>query len=303
MTIWLAVFVGVVVAAMSLATYALISERARRETVARAGGETGPTQAAFLRKPTGSSRERLQQRLLENVPSTWARDERVRDRLVHAGFDSDMAPLAFAVARLALVVLLPIVAFLLVPTSDPLIVLVAVIWAGMGGWILPNWWLLRRVSKRQDQIRRSLPDALDLLVVCVEAGISVDAAMLRVAKDLTLAHPELAREFLIINRKVNAGMPREEALRGLWERTDVEEVRALVSSVVQSEKWGTSIARVLRVFADTLRRKRRQIIEQKAAVAPMKMLFPLIFLIFPALFVIALGPAVMNVLDFLRSNF
>jgi tight adherence protein C len=303
MTVSLAILIGVIVVAMSLATYALISERSRRVTVARAAGDTGASQSTFLRKPTTSDREVLQQRLLEKVPSTWAQDERMRDRLVHAGFDSDMAPLVFAVARLAFVVLLPIMAFLLVPASDPLIVLVVVIWAAMGGWLIPNWWLLRMVSKRQDQIRRSLPDALDLLVVCVEAGISVDAAMLRVAKDLTLAHPELAREFLIINRKVNAGMPREEALRGLWERTDVEEVRALVSSVVQSEKWGTSIARVLRVFADTLRRKRRQIIEQKAAVAPMKMLFPLIFLIFPALFIIALGPAVMNVLNFLRSNF
>ena len=303
MTVSLGILIGVMVLAMSLATYALIAERSRRDTVARAADDVGATQSTFLRKPTVSSREKLQQRLLEKVPSTWAQDERIRDRLVHAGFDSDMAPLVFAVGRLALVVLLPIIAFLLVPTSDPLIVLVVVVWAAMGGWLIPNWWLVRRVAKRQDQIRRSLPDALDLLVVCVEAGISVDAALLRVAKDLTLAHPELAREFLIINRKVNAGMPRDDALRGLWQRTDVEEVRALVSSVVQSEKWGTSIARVLRVFAETLRRKRRQIIEQKAAVAPMKMLFPLIFLIFPALFIIALGPAVMNVLDFLRSNF
>jgi tight adherence protein C len=140
-----------------------------------------------------------------------------------------------------------------------------------------------------------LPDALDLLVVCVEAGISLDAAILRVAKDLIYVHPDLARELLVLNRKTNAGVTREEALRGLWERTGVEEIRTLVTSLVQSEKWGSSSARVLRIASETLRRKRQHWAEKRAATAPLKMVVPMALLIFPALFVVILGPAVLKI--------
>src|SRR4029078_2761195 len=132
-------------------------------------------------------------------------------------------------------------------------------------------------------------------VVCVSAGISLDAALLRVAKDMVYVHPELSRELLIVNRKTNAGVTREVALRGRGERTGVEEVRSLVSSLIQSEKWGTSSSRVLRVSAETLRRKRRFAAEKKAATAPLKMLIPMALLIFPALFVVIMGPAVMKI--------
>ncbi len=167
--------------------------------------------------------------------------------------------------------------------------------AAFFGLLLPVLYLTRTVRKRRERIRRSLPDALDLLVVCVEAGISLDAALLRVAKDMVYVHPELSRELLIVNRKTNAGVTREAALRGLWDRTGVEEVRSLVSSLIQSEKWGTSSSRVLRVSAETLRRKRRFAAEKKAATAPLKMLIPMALLIFPALFVVILGPAVMQI--------
>ena len=146
-------------------------------------------------------------------------------------------------------------------------------------------------------MRRSVPDALDLLVVCVEAGVSLDAAILRVAREITLAHPELARELSVVNRLTNAGMPREAALRGLWQRTGVEDLRALVASLIQSEKWGTSVATVLRVSAETLRRKRRQYAEKKAKMAPLKMTFPLLFFILPALFVVILGPAIVQIIN------
>jgi tight adherence protein C len=142
-----------------------------------------------------------------------------------------------------------------------------------------------------------VPDALDLLVVCVEAGTSLDAAILRVAKDLRLAHPDLAHELAVVNRLTNAGMARDEALRGLWKRTGVLDIRALVSSLIQSEKWGTSIATVLRVSAETLRRKRRQDAEKRAKMAPLKMTFPLLFFILPALFAVILGPAVVQIIQ------
>jgi tight adherence protein C len=134
-------------------------------------------------------------------------------------------------------------------------------------------------------------------VVCVEAGTSLDAAILRVAKELRIAHPDLAHELAVVNRLTNAGMQRDQALRGLWQRTGVLDIRALVSSLIQSEKWGTSIATVLRVSAETLRRKRRQDAERRAKMAPLKMTFPLLFFILPALFTVILGPAVVQIIQ------
>jgi len=232
---------------------------------------------------------------LKRAPSVWAQNASIQEQLVHAGFDGPMAPAVYATVRVVLLILFPLVAFILLP--PPTILKGFVIGAGAAfmGLLLPVFYLTRTVRKRRERIRRSLPDALDLLVVCVEAGISLDAALLRVAKDMVYLHAELARELLIVNLKTNAGVTREVALRGLWDRTGVEEVRSLVSSLIQSEKWGTSSSRVLRVSAETLRRKRRFAAEKKAATAPLKMLIPMALLIFPALFVVILGPAVMKI--------
>jgi tight adherence protein C len=194
-------------------------------------------------------------------------------------------------------VALPIIAFLLLPKDSFFKVLMGMSAAALFGLMLPPFVLLRLEGRRQEQIKRSLPDALDLLVVCVEAGISLDAAILRVARDLTYVHPDLAGELLVVSRKTNAGMTREDALRGLWDRTGVDEVRALVASLLQSEKWGSSSSRVLRVSAETLRRKRRQTAERKAATAPLKMIVPMAVFIFPALFVVILGPAVIQIVN------
>jgi tight adherence protein C len=149
---------------------------------------------------------------------------------------------------------------------------------------------------RQEKIKRSVPDALDLLVVCVEAGVSLDAAILRVAKEIRMAHPDLAHELAVVNRVTNAGLPRDAALKGLWQRTGVDDLKTLTSSMIQSEKWGTSIATVLRVASETLRRKRRQAAEKKAKMAPLKMTFPLLLFILPALFTVILGPAVVQIM-------
>jgi tight adherence protein C len=192
-------------------------------------------------------------------------------------------------------VLFPVVSLALFTPNTIFQTFVIAVAAALIGLILPVGYLLRAKRVRQDRIRRSLPDALDLLVVCVEAGISLDAALLRVAKDMVYVHPDLSRELLIVNRKTNAGVTREVALRGLWDRTGVEEIRTLVSSLIQSERWGTSSSRVLRISAETLRRKRRQHAEKKAATAPIKMIIPMALLIFPALFVVILGPAVMKI--------
>jgi tight adherence protein C len=227
----------------------------------------------------------------------WAQNASIREQLVHAGYDGPLAPSVYAVVRVAMVILVPVITLLIVPGGTFMQAFTIGISAGFIGLILPVGYLMRAVRKRRERIRRSLPDALDLLVVCVEAGISLDAALLRVAKDMVYVHPELARELIIVNRKTNAGITREVALRGLWDRTGVEEVRSLVSSLIQSEKWGTSSSRVLRVSAETLRRKRRFAAEKKAATAPIKMLIPMALLIFPALFVVIMGPAVMKIIQ------
>jgi tight adherence protein C len=194
-------------------------------------------------------------------------------------------------------VLLPVAAIILIPRTQFTLFVMTLVIGVFTGMIAPVAVLDRLVRLRQERIKKSVPDALDLLVVCVEAGTSLDAAILRVAKELRLAHPDLAHELAVVNRLTNAGMPRDEALRGLWKRTGVLDIRALVSSLIQSEKWGTSIATVLRVAAETLRRKRRQDAEKRAKMAPLKMTFPLLFFILPALFAVILGPAVVQIIQ------
>jgi tight adherence protein C len=163
------------------------------------------------------------------------------------------------------------------------------------GLVAPPALLERMRRLRQERIIRSIPDTLDLLLVCVEAGVSLDAALLRVGREMVLLHPELANELLTMNRRMNAGMRREEALHGLFERTGVDELRSLGSNMIQSERWGTSIAKVLRVYSESMRRKRRQAAEKKAAVAATKMVFPLALFILPALFAVIGGPAVIAI--------
>jgi tight adherence protein C len=274
-------------------------EKSRQEIVDRTLGITSNAEVRrAIRKGLGSDEENsLRARMLRKAPSIWAQNETVQQRLIKAGYDGPVAPLVYSMLRVVVLVALPIIAFLLLPKDSFFKVLMGMSAAALFGLMLPPFVLLRLEGRRQEQIKRSLPDALDLLVVCVEAGISLDAAILRVARDLTYVHPDLAGELLVVSRKTNAGMTREDALRGLWDRTGVDEVRALVASLLQSEKWGSSSSRVLRVSAETLRRKRRQTAERKAATAPLKMIVPMAVFIFPALFVVILGPAVIQIVN------
>lgn len=286
------------VGAGAVAVWLQLRESTRREIMARASGIPAPTDVrrAVRRGLSTEQENSLKNRMLKKAPSIWAQNQSAQHRLIQAGYDGPVAPFAYSFIRLVSVVALPIAAFLLIPQDSFAKAIVAIGAAFFFGLMLPPFVLLRLVARRQEKIRRSLPDALDLLVVCVEAGISLDAAILRVAKDLTYVHPDLAEELLVVSRKTNAGMTREDALRGLWDRTGVDEVRTLVASLVQSEKWGSSSSRVLRVSAETLRRKRRQSAERRAATAPLKMIVPMAIFIFPALFVVILGPAVIQIL-------
>ena len=182
-------------------------------------------------------------------------------------------------------------------TTKSIFLLVLV--AGIVGFLLPDFVLRWKIRKRQEEITDSLPDGLDLLVVCVEAGLGLNAAFVKITEEFNLSSPALSEEFDIVNREMVAGKPRQDALRALTERTGVEDVKSLVAMLIQTEKLGTSLAQSLRVHSDSLRMRRRQKAEEAAAKTTIKLVFPLVFLMFPALFIVILGPGVLQVIKIL----
>ena len=174
--------------------------------------------------------------------------------------------------------------------------------AGALGWAGPNFIVSRMASKRQLGIRKGLPNALDMLVICVESGLGLDQALMQVSKELHLAHPEITDEFAVLNLEMRAGKRRTEALHNLGQRTGVEELQKLVGVLVQADKFGTSISQTLRNFSDYMRVQMRQEAEEKAAKIGVKLVFPIFFFILPALFVVTVGPMLVRVMrDFLPT--
>jgi len=162
------------------------------------------------------------------------------------------------------------------------------------GFILPRFILKRMIRDRQARIRLGLPDALDLTVICVEAGLALDQALMRVGQDLHHAHPDLSDEFHLVNLEMRAGKPRAEALRNLVERTGVDDIRALVGTLIQTDRFGTSVAQALRVHSDSLRTERRQRAEEQAAKTTIKMVPPLVIFVLPSIIFVTIGPAVIQ---------
>jgi tight adherence protein C len=162
------------------------------------------------------------------------------------------------------------------------------------GYLLPDMWLTWRVGVRQRKLRRALPDALDLLVICVEAGLGLDQALMKVSQDMRIAHPELSEELQFVNLEMRIGKTRIDALRELARRTGLDDIKALVAMLIQTERFGTSIAQSLRVYSDDMRLKRRQRAEEMSAKTSVKMVPALVFFIFPALMVVILGPALIT---------
>ncbi len=222
------------------------------------------------------------------VPRSPAEMGKLRLRLVRAGFRGDEALAVFFGLRLA-VSLGAFALFAMPVVMRPNLALAA---GACGlGWVLPGIVLARMMKRRQHRIRLALPDALDLLVVSVEAGLGLDQAMQRVGDELEFAHPDLSNELRLVNLELRAGKGRVDALRNLAERTGVDDVASLVAMLIQTDRFGTSIAKSLRVHSETLRTKRRQRAEEAAAKTGVKMVFPLVFCIFPAIFVVTIGPA------------
>src|SRR6266403_584987 len=167
------------------------------------------------------------------------------------------------------------------------------------GFFIPRFLLKKKMKERQRRIRLGLPDALDLTVICVEAGLALDQAMMRVGQDLSHAHPELSGEFHLFDLETRAGKPRVEALRNLAERTGVDDIRALVATLIQTDRFGTSVAQALRVHSDSLRTERRQRAEEQAAKTTIKMVPPLVVFVLPSIIVVTLGPAVIQLMKLL----
>jgi len=164
------------------------------------------------------------------------------------------------------------------------------------GFLLPRFVLKRMIRDRQQRIRLALPDALDLTVICVEAGLALDQAMMRVGQDLHHAHPDLSDEFHLVNLEMRAGKPRAEALRNLVERTGVDDIRSLVGTLIQTDRFGTSVAQALRVHSDSLRTERRQRAEEQAAKTTIKMVPPLVVFVLPSIIFVTIGPAVIELI-------
>lgn len=237
------------------------------------------------------------------VPRDKAKLSRFRQRLAWAGYHNPRAIRYFIGAKIGLAILCgyayPLYG-LAIHRVLPNLVLYSVILALLG-LFLPDLWLRNRIQARQREIDHALPDVLDLLMVCVEAGMGFDAAVVRVAEDPEKRKSPLHQEMLRMHLEVRAGRPREEALHALGERTGVGEVKAVVGAFVQTERLGTSLGKTLRVHAEASRVKRRHRAEERAHLAPLKMIFPTVFFIFPAFFVVSMAPAVLALLDLLKG--
>jgi tight adherence protein C len=164
------------------------------------------------------------------------------------------------------------------------------------GLIAPNIVLSRLIKRRREQIRRSIPDTIDLLVICVDAGLGIDQALLRVGQELGISHPQITEELLQINREQRAGKPRIQAWADMAKRSELEEIESFTAMLTQTERFGTPIARALSGFADGIRLKRRQLAEQMAAKTTVKIIFPLVLFIFPSMFIVVLAPAILSIM-------
>jgi tight adherence protein C len=232
-------------------------------------------------------------RLGEKAPRSARELGTLRLRLMQAGFRREEALPVFFGIRVAFAVGLFVLLSTPIITRPNLLMALGGVFAG---YLLPGMVLARMAKRRQHRIRLSLADALDLLVVSVEAGLGLDQAMMRVASELAFTYPDLADELRLVNLELRAGKPRAEALRNLADRTGVDDLSSLVTMLIQTDKFGTSIAQSLRVYSDTLRTKRRQRAEEAAAKTGVKMVFPLVFCIFPAVWVVTIGPAALKII-------
>jgi tight adherence protein C len=215
----------------------------------------------------------------------------LRKKFVRAGYHSSTPIAVYTVAQLVFPAIFAFIPLVFLPMSQAWMIMLI---SALMGYLIPGFILSRITTKRQKVITNGLPDLLDLLIVCLEAGSSLDQAIVKATDELELAYPALAEEFRMLITETRAGKPRLEAFKNLASRTGVDDVRALVSMLVQTDRFGTSVSQALRTHAEVSRTKRRQRAEERAAKIGVKLVFPLVFLLFPAFFTVTLGPAIVR---------
>ncbi|PWT93964.1 MAG: type II secretion system protein [Blastocatellia bacterium] len=248
--------------------------------------------------------ERIAEPINRFVPPSAAEAKKLQKQLMQAGYRSPSAPAVYRVTQLFLMLGFPAALlffwmFMARPMDEALLPALCAFGAG---FILPRFVLNRLIASRQLRITWGLADALDLMVITMEAGLGLNAAMLKVCEELRTVHPDISKEFELANLEIRVGRERSEALRNLAERTGVEDLSSLIGMLIQADRFGTSIARAVRVYADSLRTKRRQRAEQAAQKAAFKLLLPLGALLFPTMFIVILGPALLNIADMLGNG-
>jgi tight adherence protein C len=242
-------------------------------------------------EPKPAFKERIEQALdplSKAIPLSPSDVSRTRRWLIQAGYRETRHLTIYVGSRLACLFL----GFVIAVAAGGLNNSVLLVGLAGLGFFLPRFALKRMIKNRQLRIKLGLPDALDLTVICVEAGLALDQAMMRVGQDLHHAHPELSDELYMVNLEMRAGKPRAEALRNLVDRTGVDDIRALVGTLIQTDRFGTSVAQALRVHSDSLRTERRQRAEEQAAKTTIKMVIPLVLFVLPSIIFVTLGPAV-----------
>jgi tight adherence protein C len=233
------------------------------------------------------------------LPKSTKDMSRLQKQMARAGFRGPVPAILYTITEFGLPLLLLGICVYFLGTKIGLIVGVLL---GIMAFMMPSFWLSFQISKRQKLIANGLPDALDLLIVCVEAGMGLDQGIAKAAAELVVSHPALSEELITITTEIRAGKARLEAFRNFAERTKVDDVRQLVSMLVQTDRFGTSVSQALRTQAEVSRTMRRQRAEERAAKLGVKLVFPLVFCLFPAMYVVTLGPAVIKFVRFFAGT-
>jgi tight adherence protein C len=266
----------------------------------------GTSRSILQRRRRAEQTEKLKsvvQAFGESIQERSGTPSALRLRLIQAGYPNAAAVPLYLGTRVLLPAALGIGSLLLLPIlgmSAFRVVLGVVYFTGLG-YVLPTLTVGMRIRRRQKEMQRALPDALDMLVVSVEAGLGLNQALVRVADEIFRLSPVLSEQMTLVNLEIRAGTAREEALRNLADRTGLADIASLTAMLIQTDRFGTSVAQALRIHADTMRTKRRQRAEEAAAKTTIKLIFPLVFCIFPALFVVILGPAMIQIMAALKG--
>jgi tight adherence protein C len=293
------VFLSVALLAASVASMMLSNGslgRRRLQAIATTAGAPMTQQTGLLSEPLTPAAQRLK----KFIPKSPKEMSVIQRRLARAGYHGMMPALIFAGSEILLPVILGVGAFLFAPAGVARVMLA--LGSAAMGYIMPGLILQRKITQRKKIIQNGLPDALDLFIVCIEAGSSLDQAILKSSQDLDVPYPPLAEELRMITVEMKAGKPRLEAFKNFSARTGVDDVRALVSMLVQTDRFGTSVADALRTHADVSRTKRRQRAEERAGKIGVKLVFPLVFCLFPAFYVVTLGPGALQFFRFFTNN-